>query len=74
MGRLVIVSNRVAVPRTGRRAPGGLAVGIMAALNESGGLWFGWSGEVADTVPIRVHTVEQDGISFATLCISQYLI
>lgn len=72
MGRLVIVSNRVAVPRTGRRAPGGLAVGIMAALNESGGLWFGWSGEVADDVPVRVHTREQDGISFATLPLSTH--
>ncbi|MGH8582594.1 MAG: alpha,alpha-trehalose-phosphate synthase (UDP-forming), partial [Gammaproteobacteria bacterium] len=42
----------------------------MAALSESGGLWFGWSGEVVDDVPIRVHTVEQDGISFATLPLS----
>lgn len=70
MTRLVIVSNRVALPRTGRRAPGGLAVGIMAALNEWGGLWFGWSGKVADTVPFKVSTQDQDRITFATLALS----
>ena len=46
--RLVVVSNRV--PPTGDAKPnsGGLAVGIRSALQESGGVWFGWSGEVAE--------------------------
>ena len=45
-GRLVVVSNRVA-PLSGKQAAsaGGLAVGVHAALAESGGLWFGWSGK-----------------------------
>ena len=43
MSRLVIVSNRVAVP--GENRAGGLAVGLLAALKERGGLWFGWSGK-----------------------------
>ena len=49
MARLVVVSNRV-TPITGRQAAsaGGLAVGVLAALRESGGLWFGWSGEVSE--------------------------
>jgi len=49
LGRLVVVSNRV-TPITGRQAAsaGGLAVGVLAALRETGGLWFGWSGEVTD--------------------------
>ncbi len=49
MGRLVVVSNRV-TPITGRQAAsaGGLAVGVLAALRDSGGLWFGWSGEVTE--------------------------
>jgi trehalose 6-phosphate synthase len=49
VGRLVVVSNRV-TPITGRQAAsaGGLAVGVLAALRETGGLWFGWSGEVTD--------------------------
>jgi trehalose 6-phosphate synthase len=46
MGRLVVVSNRV--PALDREATaGGLAVGVAAALEETGGLWFGWSGQTA---------------------------
>lgn len=46
-GRLVIVSNRVSLPKKGVQA-GGLAVALRDALDHQGGLWFGWSGEVAD--------------------------
>ena len=44
MGRLVVVSNRVADPR--KAAAGGLAVALGDALNTTGGLWFGWSGTI----------------------------
>ena len=44
MARLVVVSNRVADPR--KTAAGGLAVALGDALAASGGLWFGWSGQV----------------------------
>jgi trehalose 6-phosphate synthase len=44
MGRLVVVSNRVADPR--KTASGGLAVALGQALEASGGLWFGWSGRI----------------------------
>jgi trehalose 6-phosphate synthase len=46
MGRLVVVSNRVADPR--KPASGGLAVAVGQALEASGGLWFGWSGKVVE--------------------------
>jgi trehalose 6-phosphate synthase len=46
VSRLVAVSNRVALPRRSR-APGGLAVGLLAAMKARGGLWFGWDGETA---------------------------
>ena len=46
MGRLVVVSNRVADPR--KPGAGGLAVALGEALQQSGGLWFGWSGKVAE--------------------------
>ena len=46
MGRLVIVSNRVADPR--KPASGGLAVAVGQALEASGGLWFGWSGKIVE--------------------------
>ncbi|MGH8147262.1 MAG: alpha,alpha-trehalose-phosphate synthase (UDP-forming) [Rhodanobacteraceae bacterium] len=43
MSRLVVASNRVAMPRETRA--GGLAAAMRAALKEHGGLWFGWSGK-----------------------------
>ena len=44
--RLVVVSNRVAVPDpTGKGAAGGLAVAVREAFQTHGGLWFGWSGK-----------------------------
>ena len=43
--RLIIVSNRVAVPEpAGVQKPGGLAVAVRAALRNRTGLWFGWCG------------------------------
>jgi trehalose 6-phosphate synthase len=46
MGRLVVVSNRLADPR--KASAGGLAVALADALNRTGGLWFGWSGNVIE--------------------------
>ncbi|KAG0165051.1 hypothetical protein DFQ28_010389 [Apophysomyces sp. BC1034] len=46
MSRLIVVSNRVAPVREGRPAAGGLAIGVYDALKETGGVWFGWSGEI----------------------------
>jgi trehalose 6-phosphate synthase len=48
MSRLVVVSNRVAPIDEGEATAGGLAAGVLDALKQSGGLWFGWSGEVTD--------------------------
>lgn len=48
MSRLVVVSNRIALPDDKKNSAGGLAVGILGALKVAGGLWFGWSGEVGD--------------------------
>jgi len=45
--RLVVVSNRVGDPR--KAAAGGLAVALGDALSGTDGLWFGWSGQIADT-------------------------
>ncbi|WGF89790.1 alpha,alpha-trehalose-phosphate synthase (UDP-forming) [Marinivivus vitaminiproducens] len=50
MKRLVVVSNRVQSPTATRASAGGLAVGVLDALRASGGIWFGWSGEVGDRV------------------------
>ena len=44
--RLVVVSNRVGDPR--KAAAGGLAVALGDALSGTEGLWFGWSGQIAE--------------------------
>jgi trehalose 6-phosphate synthase len=48
MSRLVVVSNRVAPIQEGEATAGGLAAGVLDALKQNGGLWFGWSGEISD--------------------------
>jgi trehalose 6-phosphate synthase len=49
MSRLVVVSNRVGDPR--KPAAGGLAVALGESLQQSGGLWFGWSGKIVEAAP-----------------------
>lgn len=46
MSRLVVVSNRIAIPDGSKVSAGGLTVGIMDALKTTGGMWFGWNGEI----------------------------
>jgi trehalose 6-phosphate synthase len=64
MPRLVVVSNRVALPDRGAQA-GGLAVALNGALARSQGVWFGWSGKVATPGPAR--TIEHEGITYVTI-------
>jgi trehalose 6-phosphate synthase len=66
VARLVVVSNRVGVPDGSARA-GGLEVAIRAALRRRGGLWFGWSGRVAEDGVEPPKTVRQDNISYVTV-------
>lgn len=44
--RIVAVSNRVAAPSQADQAVGGLAVGVLGALRQHGGIWFGWNGDL----------------------------
>jgi trehalose 6-phosphate synthase len=69
MGRLVVVSNRVADPR--KPGAGGLAVALGEALAASGGLWFGWSGKTVETSSgNQVHTQRAGDVSLATIDLS----
>ena len=65
MSRLVVVSNRVALP--GESRAGGLAVGLLAALRERGGLWFGWNGKVARGESGALHEQDEGNIRFITM-------
>jgi trehalose 6-phosphate synthase len=67
MARLIVVSNRVALPD--QVSPtGGLAVGVLAALmGADGGIWFGWSGKTQEVPSSEPVEVERDGIRFITV-------
>ncbi|UKE51698.1 alpha,alpha-trehalose-phosphate synthase (UDP-forming) [Xanthomonas translucens] len=65
MSRLVVVSNRVALP--GENRAGGLAVGLLAALKERGGVWFGWSGKTVRGDSGALHEQTQGDIRFVTM-------
>ncbi len=74
MSRLVVVSNRTADPR--KAAAGGLAVAVKESLQQTGGLWFGWSGKIRDEAEpaagyqdLRVQTV--GNVTLATMDLSQ---
>ena len=65
MARLVVVSNRVAVPsRDGGRRAGGLAVAIRPVLRRHPGIWFGWSGRVVAASDVTVRTVQHGHQSY----------
>ena len=65
MGRLIIVSNRVALPtRQGGTQAGGLAVAMRAVLRRQSGIWFGWSGSVAPDAPGPAREIQHGGLSY----------
>ncbi len=75
MARLVCVSNRIADPR--KPEAGGLAVALSGALQEAGGVWFGWSGKILEGVegPTpedgTVHLQHAGPVTLATIDLSQ---
>jgi len=71
VGRLIVVSNRVAPIEEGQPTAGGLAAGVLDALDDKGGLWIGWSGEIAAEAS-RIQPERQKGkIRLQTLDLSQ---
>ncbi len=69
MSRLIVISNRVAVPkaRGAAGAQGGLAGALNSALKEMGGIWFGWSGQETDEFTGSVNLQRSDGVTTATI-------
>jgi len=65
VARLVIVSNRVALP--GSRQAGGLVVAVKAALRGRQGVWCGWSGRVTEDAPSAPDVVEGRKVSYVAL-------
>ncbi len=69
MSRLVVVSNRVALP--GQSMAGGLAVALQAALRERGGLWFGWNGKSVRGPGGNLEQQDEGNIRYATVDLSR---
>ena len=75
MNRLVVISNRVADPR--KTAAGGLAVALAGVLNNTGGLWFGWSGKVVEAAAGgrpgegKMHTQQAGPVKLVTVDLSR---
>ena len=65
MSRLIAISNRVTIASDGSQ--GGLAVALTSALRESGGLWFGWSGEQTEEFTGQITFRRDGGVTTATV-------
>ena len=71
-GRLIIVSNRVAVPDSpGTPFGGGMAVAAKAALKNRKGMWVGWSGKVADEPFDASHAVDLNKVAYVLIDLSK---
>jgi trehalose 6-phosphate synthase len=83
MGRLVFVSNRVERVIKNQPTSGGLVAAVSQTLQRTGGLWFGWNGEIVEprdipetvsnwNAPSTRSVVEADSrINYATLPLSR---
>jgi trehalose 6-phosphate synthase len=66
LARLVIVSNRITLPGERKSRAGGLAVALRDALRRQGGVWLGWSGDLAET-PGPPQIVTSGKVTYATI-------
>jgi len=69
--RLIAVSNRVARPKTDAKSAGGLAVGVNAALEEYGGVWFGWNGKTIQGEPGEPRLEKSGKVTYATIDLNE---
>jgi trehalose 6-phosphate synthase len=69
MARLVIVSNRVPIPKARGTQAGGLAVALRELLTP-GSMWFGWSGRLTAEPSTQPALVEARGVTYATIDLS----
>jgi trehalose 6-phosphate synthase len=68
MPRLIAISNRVQTDTGDANANrGGLAVALAAALRESSGIWFGWSGQQTEEFTGQISFRRSDGVATATI-------
>ena len=72
MARLIVVSNRVSVPRAdGAPRAGGLEVALAPVLKDITSVWFGWSGKVVAANKVRTQRIQQGAHSYAVTDLSE---
>ena len=64
MGRLIAISNRTAADASARA--GGLAVAVWESLRSTGGIWFGWSGNIVEDEVGEPQVFSDEGVEFVT--------
>jgi len=69
--RLVVASNRVGPIGRDMPAQGGLAVALRAALEQAGGIWFGYSGSVSERPSETPKLTSDRNITAAVLDLSR---
>jgi trehalose 6-phosphate synthase len=67
LSRLVVVSNRVPLPKGEKPPEGGLATAVLAALESRGGLWYGWNGQTTSSPSLTIERTRLGAVEFATL-------
>ncbi len=68
MSRLIVISNRVNPPADpGVGTAGGLAMALAAALRDNDGVWFGWSGQTAETFTGQMSMKRVGGVTVALI-------
>ncbi len=68
MSRLIVVSNRISKPAPeGASSQGGLAMAISAALRQSSGIWFGWSGNATEEFTGQISMQRENDVTVATI-------
>jgi trehalose 6-phosphate synthase len=71
LARLVVVSNRVAVPGDGPKRAGGLEVALRPALQNNGDVWLGWSGKVAPGGKLETRFIRHKNIEYVITDLSK---
>ncbi len=66
MSRLIVISNRMTVADGRPASSGGLAVGVLAALRETGGIWIGF-GETKDEPADSAKRFNAGRIDYASI-------
>jgi trehalose 6-phosphate synthase len=68
VSRLIVISNRVNPPaEIGQGSAGGLAMAMAAALRDSNGVWFGWSGETSEPFSGQLSVKRIGGVTVALI-------